>query len=659
MTTTVGILAHVDAGKTTLCEQLLFRAGVLRKPGRVDNGNTLLDHDPVEQSRGITIFSGVSDFNIGSDPFTLIDTPGHVDFVAETVRCLPVLDIAVLLIDGGSPLPGHIRTLFSLTEKYKIPAIFFLNKCDLISFNRVHTFSAVSASITSGLVSVSSDGIDLESLASLDDGFCERYLENHATQQDAWNVLCRLTAERKAFPVLTGAALQGDGLDQLEEVLLRVSRLLSGKWASLDIRSPLARIWQVRIESDGTRVSYLRVLQGTFTPRLSVPVGENVQKIYQLRRYRGENYSTVPQALPGDIIGATGLTGINCMDSISADGLISSDESVPEAVLLTAVESSDGTFPEILFDKLRILSEEEPSLAVEWDPVHRQPLVRVMGTVQTEVLAQLLQNRFRLSVRFHPPKVLYRETIHGCSIGCGHYEPLRHYAEVRLRLEEAPRGSGISFESRCHEDDLSLNWQRLIRTHIFEKQHKGVLTGSPLTDVRVVLLAGRDHLKHTEGGDFREAVYRAVRHALMKADSRLLEPFYRYSVTVPLNLQGKVITELTSLGATSDCTETLGDSVRISGRCPVRSMMSWPVYLRTLTHGKGDVQLESDGYDDCCESEKIIREIGYSSDADRENPAGSVFCSHGAGYYVSWQDAESMMHIHPKSVTETPEPRVL
>lgn len=659
MTTTVGILAHVDAGKTTLCEQLLFRAGVLRKPGRVDDGNTLLDRDPVERRRGITVFSGQACFSIEGSPFTLIDTPGHVDFLAETVRCLPVLDIAVLLIDGGSGLQGHTRTIFSLTENEKIPTVFFLNKSDLISFDRARAMNDITASLSPCLVPVSENGVDCEALASLDDAFCERYLEDRVTEQDIWNTLCNLTLKRKAFPVLTGAALSGLGTDILEQLLLHLGNCLSDRWHTLEMRSPAGKVYQIRIEPDGTRVSFLRVLQGIFTPRLSFPSGDSLMKIHQLRLYRGNDYTCVSQALPGDIIGVTGLSGVNSGDSVSVDGVLFSPDIQSRAVLQSAVEAIDGTSPESLLIHLKTLAEEEPSLAVEWDSVHRQPLVRVMGTVQTEVLAQLLQDRFSLSVRFLPPKVLFRETVCGSSIGCGHYEPLRHYAEVRLRLMEAPRGSGISFESRCHEDTLSLNWQRLIRTHVFEKQHKGVLIGAPLTDVRVVLLAGRDHLKHTEGGDFREAVYRAIRHALMKADSRLLEPFYRYSVAVPLSMRGKVITELTSLGASWDASDIAGETAVINGRCPVRTMMDWPIMLRTMTHGKGDIQLEPDGYDFCSDSERIITEADYSPEADRDNQAGSVFCSHGAGYYVPWQDAESLMHIHPKDVSETADPRPL
>lgn len=659
MATTVGVLAHVDAGKTTLCEQLLYRAGLLRKPGHVDDGNTLLDRDPVERARGITVFSGQADFALSGVPFTLIDTPGHVDFLAETMRTLQVLDLAIILLDGSSPLQGHTRTLFSLAKKADLPVLFFMNKCDLISFDASRTLSAMSSLLDPALVPVSENGIDRESLAVLDEAFCERYLEDSASEEDAQASLCRLTLERKAFPVITGAALSGIGLELLEQWLLRLGRFLSARNIGKDGLSPLAKVWQIRIAQDGTRVTFLRVLQGTLFPRLSFSLGDSQMKIHQLRSYQGDSYTLLPKASAGDTVGVTGLTGVNSGDLLSPEGIQGSGSPAPGTVLSAAVECTDGTTPTVLYEKLRILTDEEPSLAAEWDTVHRQPLVRIMGTVQTEVLTQILSNRFGLSVRFLPPKVLYRETIRGSVIGCGHYEPLKHYAEVRFRLEEAPRGTGISFESRCHEDTLALNWQRLIRTHVFEKEHKGVLTGAPLTDVRIVLLGGRDHLKHTEGGDFRESVYRAIRHGLMKAESILLEPFYRYTVTVPSDMQGKVITDLSSLGASFDPPESAGESVLIRGRCPVRTMMDWPVTLRTATHGKGDIQLEADGYDVCLDSGSVIAEAAYQPDADRENPAGSIFCSHGAGYYVPWQEAESLMHIDPKKCVETPEPRPL
>ncbi len=653
MTVTVGILAHVDAGKTTLSEQLLFSSGSIRSAGRVDHGNTVMDSDPVERSRGITVFSDQADLEIGGHPFTLIDTPGHVDFTAEAERSLSALDLAILLLDGSSGVQAHTRALFSMLRSRSLPAFFFLNKNDLPGFDRQKTLSSLRASLTDRLVPVSNGQVDEEALADLDDSFCEKYLSGELRPGDAWQTLIRLTEQSLAFPVFEGAALSGRGLDNLLRGLSAFAeyRAVPPPDPSAPFR---ARVYAVRHDASGAKVTFLRILSGSLKLRQAFTDDSGTEKITRIRHYRGSAFTEADEALPGDAVGIMGLSGLRPGDLLTDAGIFPGPEALTRPVLSAQVESADGTPPETLLEKLKILNEEDPSLHLVWDQERKSTVVQIMGTVQTEVLTQVLADRFGLRVRFLPPRVLYRETLAEPVVGCGHYEPLRHYAEVRLRLEPAPRGSGITFESRCHEDILDKNWQRLIRTHVFEKQHIGVLTGSPLTDVRVVLLCGRDHLKHTEGGDFRQSVYRAVRQGLMKARSVLLEPWYRFTVTVPGSLAGRVMSDVLSMAGEYAPPETAGNDAVIRGRCPVSTMMDYPVSLRSFTHGAGDIQLESDGYDLCHNADQVVAEAAYDPDADKANPSGSVFCSHGAGFFVPWNVSDQWMHIHEKDYVEVP-----
>ena len=409
----------------------------------------------------------------------------------------------------------------------------------------------------------------------------------------------------------------------------------------------------MRHAANGERVTFLKIMQGTLRPRDTFRFGDSVEKVNQLRLYQGERFTAAGEALPGDAVGVTGLVTPKCGQQL-ANGTLGLERArfrfVP--VLAARVEPPNGVAPAQLMEKLRILEDEDPLLGVSWDAAHSAVTVQVMGTVQTEVLAQVLENRFGLAVRFLPPLVLYKETIVSPVVGCGHYEPLRHYAEAHLRLEPAPRGSGVAFQSQCHVDVLPLNYQNLIRTHVFERAHKGVLTGSPLTDVRITLLSGKAHLKHTEGGDFREATYRAIRQGLMKAQSVLLEPFYRFSITVPADCLGRVMTEVAALCGACEPPEHLGGEVRIAGRGPVSTFMAYAAQLRASTHGRGAIQLQPDGYDLCYNPDEVIRELAYNCGADTPNPAGSVFCSHGAGYSVPWNEADGLMHLPVEACAE-------
>ena len=638
---TFAVMAHVDAGKTTLCEQLLLASGALRRAGRVDHGDTALDVDPIERERGITVFSGQAWLAWQGRRLTLIDTPGHVDFASETARALTAADLCVLVVDGTARVDAHTASLFALAAERGLPTLLFLNKSDLPGFSLPDALSRLRERLAPQLVPIVDGAPDLDALSLLDDGFLERCLEGTPSTDDAWDTLAALFARRGAFPVLSGAALRGQGVSELLDAVARLSAALPEPSAD---GAPEALIYQVRRDPSGERVCFLKVLAGTLRPRDAFDLPGGTEKIHQLRLYRGAAFTPANEARAGDVVGATGLTAPRCGDVLRPDGLAPSPAPA-QPVLAVRVEPPEGTPPTRLMECLRLLEDEDPALCVAWDAEHACATVRVMGPVQIEVLARLLQDRFGLDARLLPPHVLYRETIAAPAVGCGHYEPLRHYAEAHLLLSPGPRGSGVTFDSRCHVDDLPAPYQSLIRTHVLEREHRGVLTGAPLSDVRVTLLSGRAHLKHTEGGDFRQAVYRAIRQALMKAGCVLLEPYYRFSLTVPAEHVGRVMTDLAAMGADCGAPETQGACARLSGRGPVAALMDYPAALRALTHGEGEISLLPDGYDPCRDPAPAVQAAAYDPGADTDNPAGSVFCSHGAGYFVPWDEADALMHL--------------
>ena len=638
---TFAVMAHVDAGKTTLCEQLLLASGALRRAGRVDHGDTALDADPIERERGITVFSGQAWLAWQGRRLTLIDTPGHVDFASETTRALTAADLCVLVADGTARVDAHTAALFALAAERGLPTLLFLNKSDLPGFSLPDALSRLRERLAPQIVPIVDDAPDIDALSLLDDGFLERCLEGTPSTDDAWDTLAALFARRGAFPVLTGVALRGQGVSELLDTVARLSGALPEPSAD---GAPEALIYQVRRDPSGERVCFLKVLAGTLRPRDAFDLPGGAEKIHQLRLYRGAAFTPANEARAGDVVGATGLTAPRCGDVLRPDGLTPSPAAA-QPVLAVRVEPPEGTPPTRLMECLRVLEDEDPALCVAWDAEHACATVRVMGPVQIEVLARLLQDRFGLDARLLPPHVLYRETIAAPAVGCGHYEPLRHYAEAHLLLSPGPRGSGVTFDSRCHVDDLPAPYQSLIRTHVLEREHRGVLTGAPLSDVRVALLSGRAHLKHTEGGDFRQAVYRAIRQALMKAGCVLLEPYYRFSLTVPAEHVGRVMTDLAAMGADCGAPETQGACARLSGRGPVAALMDYPAALRALTHGEGEISLLPDGYDPCRDPAPAVASAAYDPGADTDNPAGSVFCSHGAGYFVPWDEADALMHL--------------
>ena len=636
-TRVVGLLAHVDAGKTTLSEQILFQSHTIRQAGRVDDKDSFLDTDPLERQRGITIFSGQAPFIWKDAPWYLLDTPGHADFSAEMERCLRVLDAAVVVVSCVEGVQGHTETIWRLLRRYGIPTFFFLNKTDRAGADPEGVRKQLEKRFCTAVPAAEAGIIEemMELAAGEDDELLERYLAGEVLAEEWPGLLFSLLKDGKLCPCVQGSALAGSGisvlLDRLHELVPEPGGL----------EEPFsARVCQIRRDHKGNRLAFLRVTGGTLHVRESI----DGEKVSEIRRYSGEKYQTVQQVQAGELCAVAGLPSAKAGASLGREeseiGLVS------EPALAAAVQFDSQKCPaKTMLSYFRLLEDEEPALRVEWLEELQEIRVHVMGAIQLEVLQELCRQRFSQEITFGPCKVLYRETIAAPIEGRGHFEPLRHYAEVRLRLEPLPRGSGICFASECSTDFLALNWQRLIETHVMEKEHRGVLTGAPVTDLRVVLLAGRAHEKHTEGGDFREATYRAIRQGLMKAQNVLLEPWYAFTASLPVELSGRLLTDIQKIGGSFETPESEGERVCIRGRAPVEGLISYSRELTNYTRGQGSISLRLDGYEPCRNQEEIVEASGYDPERDTENPAGSVFCSHGSGFLVPWQEADGYMHL--------------
>ena len=633
----LGILAHVDAGKTTLSEALLYTCGSIRRLGRVDHRDTALDTHRIERERGITVFSKQAQLRTDNMELCLLDTPGHADLTAETERTLDVIDCALLVISGSDGVQAHTETLWRLLERRGIPTIIFATKMDLTASDRQRILSDLRTRLSESCFDLSDKSQDnRESIAMCD----EELFEKLASGGDIGDGdISRLIAERKLFPVLYGSGLRLDGVRELIEFI--------EKYAP----SPVypedfgARVYKIMRDVRGRRLSCMKITGGVLHNRDSI----NGQTVTELRVYSGANYETVQSAAAGSIVAVQGLD-----DSYAGQGLGFENDlagSETEAVMSYRIELPEGADALTAYKQLRQLEDEDPQLHMEWNERLREISVRIMGRVQTEVLTELIRERFDLDVSISSGGIAYKETVAAPVYGVGHFEPLRHYAEVQLLIEPAPRGSGLSFESRCPTDELDRNWQSLIMTNLAEKTHLGVLTGSPLTDVKISLIAGRAHIKHTEGGDFREAVYRAVRQALMKAESVLLEPCFEFRLELPPEQIGRAISDVRAMSGSFD---TEGSSV-IKGIAPVSEMNGYAEILASYTSGKGRLSCRPAGYYPCHNAKQVIEAIGYEPEADLDNTADSVFCSHGAGTVVKWSEVERFAHIAPKLGGAAPE----
>lgn len=655
----LGVLAHVDSGKTTLSEAMLYRAGVIRKLGRVDHRDAFLDTDALERARGITIFSKQALLDAGQTHITLLDTPGHVDFSAEAERTLQVLDYAVLVISGPGGVQSHTETLWQLLRRYRIPTFVFVNKMDLPGPTRAELLEQLNRRLGEGFVDFGADPAARdEALALCDERLMDAWLEQGALEDGQ---ILPAIARRHVFPCWFGSALRLDGVDPLLEGLDRFTRPAPA------LSAFGAAVFKISQDEQGARLTWLRVTGGELKVKDLLsgegPEGPWAEKANQLRLYSGTKYTLAERVGPGQVCAVTGLT--QCRPGQGLGAQRDSEPPALEPVLSYQVLLPEGADAHAALDKLRRLEQEDPQLHVVWNETLGQIHLQLMGEIQLEVLRTLLAQRFGLEVSFGPGGILYKETITEPIEGVGHYEPLRHYAEVHLKLEPLPPGSGMQYAADCREEVLDKNWQRLVLTHLEEKQHLGVLTGAPLTDMKITLIAGKAHLKHTEGGDFRQATYRAVRQGLMMGKSQLLEPWYSFRLEVPAENIGRAITDIQRREGTFDPPETGLETAVLTGTAPVATLRDYPVELAGYTHGRGRISLTPVGYRPCHNAAQVIAESGYQPQHDMDNPADSVFCAHGAGFVVSWADVRSHMHVdsgwgksqRPADAAPAPSPR--
>lgn len=624
--------AHVDSGKTTLAEAMLYRAGEIRRLGRVDHGNAFLDTDPLEKSRGITIFSKQAVLRTESAEFTLLDTPGHVDFAAEAERALTAVDMAVLVISGTDGVQSHTETLWRILRRYNIPAFIFVNKMD-IAGERSDILDELRKRLSVGCVDFSAGNNLSEAAAELDEDCMESFLETGKVPD---GLISKAISGRRIFPVLFGAALKLKGIDELLAALER--------YAEEPERSAefAARVYKITRDENGARLTHIKINGGSAAVRTAVDKNAPDEKINQIRIYSGAKYTTADSAPAGTLCAVTGLTKTFSGQALGAEA--EGKAPLLEAVLTYKMLLPEGTDIPSALAKLRGLEDEDPQLRIVWSEQLKEIHVQLMGEIQLEVLKSVIAERFGLDAEFDRGSIAYKETIAAPVEGVGHYEPLRHYAEVHLLLEPAERGSGLHFFSDCRKDDLDINWQRLILTHLAEKQHIGVLVGAPITDMKISVAAGRAHIKHTEGGDFRQATYRALRQGLASAKSVLLEPFYEFRLEIPSDAVGRAMTDLDRMGAEFSQPDIVGEFSVISGTVPVSEMLDYHSEVIGYTRGRGKLTCTPCGYFPCHNAEEVIAAAGYDFEADTENPADSVFCSHGAGYVVKWNEAPAKMN---------------
>lgn len=654
-----GLLAHVDAGKTTLSEALLYRGGCLKKLGRVDHKDAFLDTNAMERERGITIFSKQAVLSLPKVQITLLDTPGHVDFSGEMERTLSVLDYAVLVVSGTDGVQSHTETVWKLLRRYGVPVFVFVNKMDLAGADRQAVLEQLGR-LEEGIVpfdgSLDPDAF-AEALAMQSEEAMDAYLENGQVPAD---LITAMVARRQVFPCLFGSALKLQGVDELLEALQAYTRQPKAA------EEFSARVFKISRDEQGNRLTWLKVTGGSLRVKALLtgedPDGQSWQeKADQLRVYSGAKFQMVEQAPAGTVCAVTGLTR-----TWAGQGL--GEETMGRAPVLQPVQSCRLLLPEgceahAVLPKLTQLQEEDPQLRIVWNERLAEIHLQMMGEVQLDVLKRLIWERFGLAVGFGPGSIVYKETIAGPVEGIGHFEPLRHYAEVHLLLEPLPRGAGLQFDTICSEDVLDRNWQRLILTHLEEKEHLGVLTGSPITDMKITLTAGRAHLKHTEGGDFRQATYRAVRQGLMQADSILLEPWYEFRLEVPAEQVGRAMADVQRMGGSFEPPELLGETSVLTGSVPVAEMRGYAMELAGYTRGKGRLSCTLAGYRPCHDAPAVIQAMGYDPERDTENPPDSVFCAHGAGYTVKWNEVpdhahvESGVHLNEPEPEEQPAPR--
>lgn len=639
-----GIVAHVDAGKTTLSESILYQTGSIRKLGRVDTKDAFLDTNELERARGITIFSKQAIVKYGDTELILLDTPGHVDFSAEMERTLQTLDYAILVVSGADGVQGHTLTLWTLLRKYKVPAFIFVNKMDQKGTSKQNILIELKKKLDESCIDFGEEGTEnfYEEIAVCDEELLSEYMDQGSIAKDS---IKQYIAKRKIFPCFFGSALKLTGVDEF--------------LAGFDdyTQEPVyqeefgARVFKITRDEQGNRLTHMKITGGSLkskmllTNKTAKTDEQDVweEKVNQIRIYSGEKFDAVPEAQAGCVCAVTGLTKTKPGEGFGIES--GTWNPVLEPVLGYKLILPDGCDPAMMLPKLRQLEEEVPELHIVWDEFLQEIRVQIMGEVQTEILKTIIKQRFNVDVGFGTGKILYKETIEDVVEGVGHFEPLRHYAEVYLLLEPLERGSGMRFEADCSEDILDRNWQRLVMTHLLEKEHKGVLTGSAITDIKITLVTGRAHQKHTEGGDFRQATYRAVRQGLKQAKSVLLEPYYEFELEVPQQMVGRAMTDVDKMFGTCEITSAEGDMTVLKGEAPVATMWEYPKEVIAYTKGQGKLTCSLKGYGKCHNEQEVIEQIGYDSESDFVNPTGSVFCAHGSGFLVEWDQVKEYMHL--------------
>jgi ribosomal protection tetracycline resistance protein len=648
MNKTIGIFAHVDAGKTTFSEQLLFHTKSIKQRGRVDHKDAFLDSHEIEKQRGITVFADQGMFTYGESNYYVIDTPGHIDFSPEMERAIQILDYAIIIISAVEGIEGHTETVWELLRKHHIPTFFFINKVDRVGSDVNRSIEEIKLNFTADVCEFSESIEDVEMDENMVEFMAERnefllnfYME-HGYQKDLWlKTMKEMIIDNKIFPCSSGSALQDIGI---EGFLKNLDQLTDTNY---DKNEPFSgRVYKIRHDENGTRITFIKAISGKLKVRDEIRYGDEnnslTEKVTQIREYSGSKFKTVNQVEAGELFAVIGLSMTSIGDGL---GLLKEKvnfEMVPTLKSKVIFEPSVNIKEALQYFKM--LDSEDPSLNVIWDETLQEIHVHIMGSIQLEVLEQLVLDRFQLTVSFEAPEIIYKETILNTVYGYGHFEPLGHYAEVHLKLESGKRNSGITFDNTCHADHLTVGNQNLIRHHLFEKEHHGLLTGSPITDIKVTLLTGRAHNQHTSGGDFREATIRALRQGLEKADNILLEPFYQYKIKVELDQMGRVLSDIQNAHGTFESPITEGNKAILSGTVPVATFMNYNSQLASFTQGRGVMQLVFAGYDRCHNEQEVINRIGYDKNVDPNCTSSSIFCSKGQGYTVKWNEVEVKMH---------------
>ena len=650
MKKTFGIFAHVDAGKTTFSEQILYYTKSIRKKGRVDYKEAFLDSQKVEKERGITVFSDVGTFSYDGDTYYLIDTPGHIDFSPEMERTLSILDYAILVVSAVEGIQGHTETLWNLLKNRKIPTFIFINKIDRVGADVNKVYQQLKRRFSEDICLLSNNSLmnlsdeEIEFIAGKDEELLNLYFEDNYNNQLWINKLKFLVKERQIFVASSGSALLDQGVREFLDIF---NKLTMTNYELADIFT--GKVFKIRYDEKGTRITYIKALSGLLKVKDELVYNHNGEeireKVNEIRAYNGVKYEIKDVASAGDVFAVTGISNMKAGMGIGIED--STEEEMIPTLTAKVLYDSTVNIKEVL-KYFKILESEEKTLNVQYDEILKEMHINVMGKIQLEVLKEIIQERFNLNVEFDKPEILYKETIGNEVNGYGHFEPLRHYAEVHLKLLPGERGEGIVFENRCHNDYLTPGQQNLIKTHIFEKKHRGILTGSEIDDIKVILITGRAHIKHTEGGDFREATKRALRQGLDSAENILLEPYYNFKIEVDNQLLGRVLSDVQKMNGTFNEQQSVGDRVIITGRGPVATFMDYSLEFQALSKGKGGLSLMYGGYDVCHNAEEVIERIGYNKDADPEYTSSSIFCAKGVGYSVKGDEVVNYMHCLKK-----------